>query len=42
MVIGGPLAGVLFKLDGFAGISGWRWLFISEAIPAVILAAFWH
>jgi len=38
-VIGGPLAGVLFKLDGFAGISGWRWLFISEAIPAVILAA---
>jgi MFS transporter, ACS family, tartrate transporter len=38
-VLGGPLAGALLKLNGFAGIAGWRWLFISEAIPAVILAA---
>jgi MFS transporter, ACS family, tartrate transporter len=38
-ILGGPLAGGLLKLDGLAGISGWRWLFISEAIPAVILAA---
>jgi MFS family permease len=38
-ILGGPLAGALLKLDGVAGISGWRWLFISEAIPAVILAA---
>src|SRR6201996_9384568 len=37
-IIGGPLAGAILKLDGVAGISGWRWLFISEAIPAVVLA----
>lgn len=38
-ILGGPLAGGLLKLNGVAGISGWRWLFISESIPAVILAA---
>jgi len=36
-VIGGPLAGTLMKMDGFRGLAGWRWLFLLEGIPAVIL-----
>ena len=36
-VIGGPLAGTIMKMDGFRGLAGWRWLFLLEGIPAVIL-----
>jgi ACS family tartrate transporter-like MFS transporter len=36
-VIGGPLSGVLLGLDGVGGLKGWQWLFIIEAIPAVLL-----
>ena len=35
-LIGAPLSGVLLSLDGFLGLQGWQWLFIVEAIPAVI------
>ncbi|RVT97991.1 MFS transporter [Rhodovarius crocodyli] len=38
-VIGAPLSGYLLGLDGFHGMAGWQWMFIIEAIPAVILAA---
>ena len=37
-VIGLPLSGTLLKLDGVLGIAGWRWLFLLEGLPAVILA----
>ena len=39
-IIGGPLSG--FILRHFAntkGIAGWQWLFIMEAIPAILLGA---
>jgi ACS family tartrate transporter-like MFS transporter len=36
-VIGGPISGALFKMHGFLGLEGWRWMFLIEAIPAVIL-----
>lgn len=36
-VIGAPLSGVLLSMDGILGLQGWQWLFIVEAIPAVIL-----
>lgn len=36
MVIGGPVSGVLLKLD-WLGLAGWRWLFILEGMPAVVL-----
>ena len=38
-MIGAPIAGVLMHgLDGALGVAGWRWLFIIEAVPALILA----
>lgn len=35
--IGAPLGGLLLKLDGAWGLTGWQWLFIIEAIPTVIV-----
>jgi ACS family tartrate transporter-like MFS transporter len=36
-VIGSPISGALFKMHGFFGLEGWRWMFLIEAVPAVIL-----
>jgi MFS transporter, ACS family, tartrate transporter len=36
-VIGGPISGALLGLHGVAGIAGWRWLFILEGLPALLL-----
>jgi MFS transporter, ACS family, tartrate transporter len=35
--IGGVLAGPLLLLDGTAGLHGWQWMFIVEALPAFML-----
>jgi ACS family tartrate transporter-like MFS transporter len=37
-VIGAPLSGLLLGLDGVMGLKGWQWLFILEALPALILS----
>lgn len=37
-VIGAPVSGLLLTLHGGLGLSGWQWLFIIEALPAVLLA----
>jgi ACS family tartrate transporter-like MFS transporter len=37
-VIGAPISGVLLYLHGGLGLAGWQWLFVIEAVPAVILA----
>jgi MFS transporter, ACS family, tartrate transporter len=37
-VIGAPVSTSILYLDGFWGIKGWQWVFISEAIPALILS----
>ena len=36
-VIGGPVSGVLLKMNGIAGLAGWQWLFLIEGLPAVVL-----
>ncbi len=37
-VIGAPVSSMLLGFDGVAGVKGWQWLFIMEAVPALILA----
>ena len=37
-VIGGPLSGwILTAFDGVSGLAGWKWLFILEAAPSILL-----
>jgi sugar phosphate permease len=36
-VIGGPLSTALLELDGTLGLAGWKWMFLIEAVPAVLL-----
>ena len=37
LAIAGPLASWILQLDGLLGLSGWRWLFILEGVPAVVV-----
>jgi D-galactonate transporter len=37
-VIGAPISGLLLYLHGGFGLAGWQWLFVIEAVPAIILA----
>jgi MFS transporter, ACS family, tartrate transporter len=32
------ISGMLLQMDGVAGLAGWKWMFILESIPAVLLA----
>lgn len=37
-IVGGPLAGfIMTYFNGVLGLSGWRWLFIAEAAPTIVL-----
>lgn len=36
-VIGSPISGALLGMDGLGGLKGWQWLFLIEALPAVIM-----
>lgn len=35
--IGSPISGALMELPRIAGLSDWQWLFILEALPAIVL-----
>jgi MFS transporter, ACS family, tartrate transporter len=37
-VIGAPVSSALLGLDGILGMHGWQWLFILEAVPALLLS----
>jgi ACS family tartrate transporter-like MFS transporter len=36
-VIGAPISGFILNLEGFQGLHGWQWMFILEAIPALVM-----
>jgi MFS transporter, ACS family, tartrate transporter len=36
-VIGGPISGALLNITGL-GLSGWQWMFLIEALPAILLS----
>ena len=35
--IGSPISAALLETDGWLGLRGWQWMFILEAVPAVLL-----
>ncbi|HEY5212221.1 MAG TPA: MFS transporter [Acidobacteriaceae bacterium] len=37
-IVMGGLAGALLGLDGRLGLRGWQWMFLVEAVPAVVLS----
>lgn len=36
-VIGAPISGLVLNLEGVAGLHGWQWMFILEAVPALVM-----
>jgi D-galactonate transporter len=36
-VIGSPISGFILNLDGVAGLRGWQWMFLIEAVPAILM-----
>jgi ACS family tartrate transporter-like MFS transporter len=36
--LGNAISGLILGMDGILGLRGWQWVFILEALPAVILA----
>lgn len=36
-LFGGPLGGLLLKLNGVYGLAGWQWLFLLEGLPSMLL-----
>lgn len=37
LMVGSALSGTILKLNGFLGVAGWKWLFVLEGVPSVIL-----
>ena len=37
IALGAPISTALLELDGVLGLAGWKWLFLGEATPAVIM-----
>ncbi len=36
-VIGAPMSGALFQLNGVLGLQGWQWMFIAQGLPASLV-----
>ena len=36
-VVGGALSGALLQMQGILGLAGWKWLFILEGLPVIVL-----
>lgn len=36
-LVGSPISGAILYMDGILNLGGWQWIFILEAVPAVLL-----
>jgi MFS transporter, ACS family, tartrate transporter len=36
-IVGSPLSGFLLEMDGVLGLHGYKWLFLVEAVPSIVL-----
>jgi ACS family tartrate transporter-like MFS transporter len=36
-VIGAPISSEILNLEGFQGLHGWQWMFLIEALPAILM-----
>lgn len=36
-VVGSPISGLILGLEGVGGLHGWQWMFIIEAVPALLM-----
>lgn len=37
VVLGSPISSALLEMEGIMGLHGWQWMFLIEAVPAVVL-----
>jgi ACS family tartrate transporter-like MFS transporter len=37
LIVSATLSGVILKLNGFLGIAGWKWLFVTEGLPTILM-----
>src|SRR5258708_34454128 len=35
--IGAPISGLVLNLEGVGGLHGWQWVFLIEAVPAILM-----
>jgi ACS family tartrate transporter-like MFS transporter len=40
VAVGAPLSTALLELNGVWGLAGWKWMFVAEAIPTVLVGIF--
>jgi ACS family tartrate transporter-like MFS transporter len=40
VALGAPISTSILGLDGWLGIAGWKWIFIAEAIPTILIGFF--
>ncbi|MFB3813836.1 MAG: MFS transporter [Terriglobales bacterium] len=36
-LISGPMSSLIMQFDGLFGLAGWKWLFIAEGVPAIVI-----
>jgi ACS family 4-hydroxyphenylacetate permease-like MFS transporter len=39
IAFGSLLSGYILRMDGILGVAGWRWLFVLEGVPSIVLGA---
>lgn len=39
-LIGAPISGALLNLDGNLGLAGWKWMFLLEALPSILVGIY--